>query len=105
MYRSGIRYSEAVREFQRVFILTVLQEHKANQVRAAQKLGMHRNTLRRIIRNFELDIRLSRPPNRRPPMRAASLGREEGQSDVAGTSSTAISTKVILGRGIRDSAV
>ena len=49
MYRSGIRYSEAVREFQRVFILTVLREHKANQVRAAQKLGMHRNTLRRIF--------------------------------------------------------
>ena len=68
MYRSGIRYSEAVREFQSAFILTVLQEHKANQVRAAQKLGMHRNTLRRIIRNFELDIRLLRPPTRRPPI-------------------------------------
>jgi hypothetical protein len=26
MYRSGIRYVEAVREFQRVFILTVLRE-------------------------------------------------------------------------------
>ncbi len=68
MYRSGIRYSEAVREFQRVFILTVLREHKANQVRAAQKLGMHRNTLRRIIRNFELDIRPLRPSTRRPPL-------------------------------------
>jgi hypothetical protein len=40
MYRSGIRYSEAIREFQSAFILTVLQEHKANQVRAAQKLGI-----------------------------------------------------------------
>ena len=39
MYRSGVRYSEAVREFQSVFILTVLREHKANQLRAAQKLG------------------------------------------------------------------
>ncbi len=68
MYRSGIRYSEAVREFQRVFILTVLREHKVNQVRAAQKLGMHRNTLRRIIRNFELDIRPLRPSIRRPPL-------------------------------------
>ncbi len=68
LYRSGIRYSEAVREFQSIFILTVLREHKANQVRAAQKLGMHRNTLRRIIRNFELDIRLLRPDRRRPPL-------------------------------------
>ena len=68
MYRSGIRYSESVREFQSVFILTVLREQRANQVRAARKLGMHRNTLRRIIRNFELDIRLLRPDRRRPPL-------------------------------------
>ena len=68
MYRSGIRYSESVREFQSVFILTVLREQRANQVRAAQKLGMHRNTLRRIIRNFELDIRPLRPSTRRPPL-------------------------------------
>ena len=68
MYRSGIGYSKAVREFQSVFILTVLREHKANQVKAAQKLGMHRNTLRRIIRNFELDIRPLRPSTRRPPL-------------------------------------
>src|SRR5207244_11680637 len=41
MYRSGIRYSESVREFQSVFILTVLREQRANQVRDARKLGMH----------------------------------------------------------------
>src|SRR5438445_13472084 len=61
VFRGGARV-------QRVFILTVLREHKANQVRAAQKLGMHRNTLRRIIRNFELDIRPLRPSTRRPPL-------------------------------------
>ena len=49
MYKNGIRYAEAVRQFQSVFILTVLREQRANQVRAAQKLGMHRNTLRRIF--------------------------------------------------------
>jgi transcriptional regulator with GAF, ATPase, and Fis domain len=68
MYRSGIRYSEGVREFQKVFIVTVLREQKANQFRAAQKLGMHRNTLRRIIRKLELDIGLLRPTRRRPPL-------------------------------------
>src|SRR5207244_4592061 len=68
MYRSGIRYSEAVREFQSIFILTVLREQRANQVRAARKLGMHRNTLRRMIRNFELDIRPLRPSAHRPPL-------------------------------------
>ena len=68
MYRSGIRYSESVREFQSVFILTVLREQRANQVRAARKLGMHRNTLHRILRKLELDIGLLRPARRRPPL-------------------------------------
>ena len=68
MYRSGIQYAEAVRQFHSVFIITVLREQRANQVRAAQKLGMHRNTLRYIIRNFELDIRPLRPSTRRPPL-------------------------------------
>jgi Fis family transcriptional regulator len=70
MYRSGIRYAEAVREFQRVFVLTVLRERKANQLRAAEDLGMHRNTLRRVIRKLQLDVRLLRPSARRPPLGA-----------------------------------
>src|SRR5438094_7108427 len=49
MYRSGILYSESVREIQRVFMLTVLREQRASQVRAAQTLEMHRNTFRRIF--------------------------------------------------------
>ena len=39
MYRSNILYSEAVREFKKKFILTVLQENKGNQCRAARELG------------------------------------------------------------------
>jgi len=68
MYRSGVRYSEAVREFQKVFILTVLREQKAKQGRAARTLGMHRNTLRRTIRKLEVDLGLLRPAGRRPPL-------------------------------------
>jgi DNA-binding NtrC family response regulator len=77
MYRNGMQYSEAVREFQSVFILTVLREHKANQFRAAQKLGMHRNTLRRIIRKLKVDIRLLRPARRRPPLRERPVSLEK----------------------------
>jgi Fis family transcriptional regulator, factor for inversion stimulation protein len=68
MHRNGMRYPEAVREFQKVFITTVLREQKANQVRAAEKLQMHRNTLRRTIRELEIDIRSFRVTRRRPPM-------------------------------------
>ena len=59
-YRKGLRYSEAVREFQRMFLTTVLREANANQVRAAKSLGIHRNTLRRQIRELEVDIQALR---------------------------------------------
>ena len=55
MYRRGMGFEEALREFQGAFILTVLRDSKGNQCRAAKRLGMHRNTLRRTIR-----LRLSR---------------------------------------------
>jgi hypothetical protein len=47
MYKAGVRCSEAVREFQKAFILTVLKDESGNQCSAAKKLGVHRNTLRR----------------------------------------------------------
>ena len=56
MYRAGVRCSEAVREFQKTFILTVLKDQRGNQCKAAEKLGVHRNTLRRTIRELEIDI-------------------------------------------------
>lgn len=68
MHKSGILYSEAVREFKKRFILTVLQENKGNQCKTARQLGMHRNTLSRTI--AELDIRILRPGTRRPPRSA-----------------------------------
>jgi Fis family transcriptional regulator len=70
MHKSGILYSEAVREFKRRFILTVLQENKGNQCKAAQQLGMHRNTLSRTIAELNLDVRTFRPGARRPPRSA-----------------------------------
>jgi Fis family transcriptional regulator len=70
MYRGGILYSEAVREFKRRFILNVLQANKGNQCKAARELGMHRNTLSRTIAELELDVRALRDGSRRPPRSA-----------------------------------
>jgi len=67
MYKGGILYSEAVREFKKRFILTVLQENKGNQCKAARQLGMHRNTLSRTIGELELDIKVIRGGGKRPP--------------------------------------
>jgi len=54
MYKSNILYSEAVREFKKRFILTVLQENKGNQCRAARQLEMHRNTLSRKMASYKI---------------------------------------------------
>jgi Fis family transcriptional regulator, factor for inversion stimulation protein len=73
MHKGGILYAEAVREFRKVFISTVLRENKGNQTRAARELGMHRNTLSRMVSALRLDIRALRPSSRRPPGREPSL--------------------------------
>lgn len=74
MYRSGILYNEAVREFKKKFILTVLQENKGNQCKTARQLGMHRNTLSRTIAELGLDIKTLRGVTRRPPRSARPYG-------------------------------
>jgi DNA-binding NtrC family response regulator len=73
MYRRGMRLEEALQEFQSVFILTVLRDNKGNQFRAAKKLGMHRNTLRRTIRSLQLDLLSVRPASRCRPPRGQAL--------------------------------
>jgi len=76
MYKSNILYSEAVREFKKKFILTVLEENKGNQCRAARELGMHRNTLSRTITELKIDVRLLRD-GKRPPRSARPLALEK----------------------------
>ena len=73
MLKGGIFYTEAVQEFRKAFITTVLRENKGNQSKTARELGMHRNTLARITSALELDVHTLRPGGRRPPGRAPSL--------------------------------
>src|SRR5271157_1223587 len=77
MYKSNILYSEAVREFKKRFILTVLQENNGNQCRAARQLGMHRNTLSRTISELRIDIRQLRAGVKRPPRSARPAAYEK----------------------------
>ena len=68
MFRSGLQYSEAVREFQKTFLAIALREANGNQLRAAKKLGIHRNTLRRQLEELGLDIKSLIGVRRRPPL-------------------------------------
>ena len=66
MHSSGISYTEAVRHFKRRYLLEVLAHHKGNQCKAAEELGMHRNTLRRTLAELDLDTAQIRRGMRRP---------------------------------------
>jgi Fis family transcriptional regulator, factor for inversion stimulation protein len=66
MYQAGMSYAEAVREFRKQFVLTALREANWNVTKAAPALRMHRNTLRRTLRELNLDIRGLRQSERRP---------------------------------------
>ena len=67
MHKGGILYAEAVREFRKTFIATVLRENNGNQSKAARQLRMHRNTLTRTVSALGLDVRALRPGSRRLP--------------------------------------
>jgi DNA-binding NtrC family response regulator len=54
MVTRGIRYPDAQREFERRFIARVLAREDFNLCRAAEELGMHRNTLSRKISELRL---------------------------------------------------
>lgn len=77
MYKSGIFYSEAVREFKKRFIITVLEENNGNQCKAARQLGMHRNTLSRTIAELKVDVRALRNGARRPPQAERPIALEK----------------------------
>ena len=50
----GVRYEEAHREFEKKFIAQVLSRADGNLGKAADLLGMHRNTLSRKITEYRL---------------------------------------------------
>ena len=66
MHSTGIRYEDAVRQFKRQYLLEVLRAHRGNQCKAAEELGMHRNTLSRTMAELELEVAEVRAGLKRP---------------------------------------
>jgi DNA-binding NtrC family response regulator len=54
MVSRGVRYTDAQREFEKKFIAHVLARSDGNLGRAAEVLGIHRNTLTRKITEYRL---------------------------------------------------
>jgi Fis family transcriptional regulator len=67
MHSSGVGYDDAVREFKRQYLREVLSAHRGNQCKAAEELGMHRNTLSRAMAELGLNLAEVRAGLKRPP--------------------------------------
>jgi len=61
MFDRGIRFEDARREFERRYIARALAQAKGNLSRAADLLGVHRNTLTRKVAEYRLDRRRPDP--------------------------------------------
>ena len=57
MVNKGIRFQDAQREFEKRFITEVLQQSAGNLTRAADTLGVHRNTLTRKLKELKIRAR------------------------------------------------
>ena len=84
MHSSGMRYEDAVREFKRQYLREVLVANRGNQCKAAEELGIHRNTLSRTMAELGMSLAevragLKRPPrSERPFFGAARQGVRQG---------------------------
>ena len=56
MVEKGIHYEDALREFDRRFIITVMDRTEGNLSKAADTLGVHRNTLSRKIKELKIKL-------------------------------------------------
>jgi DNA-binding protein Fis len=54
MVEKGIRYEDALREFDRRFIAEVVDKSDGNLCKAADTLGVHRNTLSRKLKDLKI---------------------------------------------------
>ena len=66
MIEQGILFSDAVMEFEKRFIQYILEKNNGNQSKAADDLGIHRNTLSRKVEELGLNHQPKRRKRPRP---------------------------------------
>jgi DNA-binding NtrC family response regulator len=54
MVEKGVRFEDAVREFEKRFIVRVLGQCEGSLIKTADTLGMHRNTLTRKMGEYKI---------------------------------------------------
>jgi DNA-binding NtrC family response regulator len=57
MVTRGVHYADAQREFEKRFITCVIEKSDGNLCKAADTLGVHRNTLTRKTKDLKIRVR------------------------------------------------
>ncbi len=57
MRSAGVGYREAVRQFEAAYVSEVITINRGHLGRVAAQLGMHRNTVTRMLRDLDLKKR------------------------------------------------
>lgn len=65
--REVISFNDAVWEFRRVYVMMVLRRLRGNQCNAAEEIGIHRNTLARIMDQLDIPSSYGRGAKHRVP--------------------------------------
>lgn len=55
MINQGVLFEEAIKEFEKRFILNVLDRERNNLSKAADTLGIHRNTLSKRLQEYKAE--------------------------------------------------
>ncbi|HJQ25624.1 MAG TPA: helix-turn-helix domain-containing protein [Blastocatellia bacterium] len=71
MVERGILFEDAVAEFEKHFILTVLKHTNGNLSKAAEELRIHRNTLSKKVEKFYQNGHMIGARHRRPRAKSA----------------------------------
>ena len=66
MVERGILFEDAVKEFEKHFILSVLKRTNGNLSKAAEELRIHRNTLSKRVEKFYQNGHMAGARHRRP---------------------------------------
>jgi len=54
MIEKEVRYKEALREFEKIYLEMALKKYKGNKTLAAKALGIHRNTLNSRAKSLKI---------------------------------------------------
>ena len=80
MVEKGILFEDAVAEFEKHFILSVLRKTRGNLSKAADELRIHRNTLSRRVEKYYQNGHMAGARHRRPRLKAARPGEQKAKA-------------------------